>query len=99
MAAYLVAHVLTHDPSWLESEYIDVFEQLLAKYDGTRLARGLHEQVEGAPLGPATVVIRFPDLESAHGFWNDPEYTRVAPIRRAAAEAQVILLEGLPTSQ
>ena len=94
MVAYMVAHVRIHDAGWLTSEYMDVAAALEAKYGGVHVASGAHQQVEGDELGPVTSILQFPTLEAAQSFWNDPEYQRVAPIRREGSATQVIIIEG-----
>ena len=94
MVAYMVAHVTVRDTAWLSSEYMDVAGALEAKYGGVHVASGLHEQVEGTALGPVTSILQFPTLDAAQAFWNDPEYQRVAPIRRSGSDSQVVIIEG-----
>jgi uncharacterized protein (DUF1330 family) len=96
MAAYLVAHLRMIDPSWTESEYTALLPALVEKHGGVYIAGGAHQQVEGEPLGEWTSLVRFPSLEAAQAFWNDPEYQRVAPLRRSGSESQVVLIDGVP---
>jgi uncharacterized protein (DUF1330 family) len=58
------------------------------------VAAGRHEVVEGDDLGEWTSVVRFPTIEAARAFWNDPEYQRVAPIRRSGSRSHVVLIDG-----
>jgi uncharacterized protein (DUF1330 family) len=94
MAAYLVAHVKIHATSWLRSEYVDVTAPLEEKCGGVTFASGQHEQVGRDELGTITSVIQFPSIEAAQSFWNDPEYQRVAPIRRAGSDSHVVLIDA-----
>ena len=95
MSAYLVVHVRISDRAWLRSEYTSLMPSLMARHGGEYLARGEHQQVEGAGLGDISAIIRFPTLTAAQAFWNDPEYQRIAPLRRAGSEADVILIDGV----
>ena len=67
---------------------------LEAKYGGVHVASGRHDQVEGVELGPVTSILQFPTLAAAEAFWNDPEYQRVALLRRHGSESQVVIIEG-----
>ena len=73
---------------------MSVAAALEERYGGVHVASGLHDQVEGDELGPVTSILQFPSLEAAQAFWNDPEYQRVAPLRRAGLESQVLIIEG-----
>jgi uncharacterized protein (DUF1330 family) len=44
-----------------------------------------------------TSILQFPSLDAAEAFWNDPEYQRVAPIRRSGSDSHVIIIEGAET--
>ena len=94
IAAYLIAHVKFHDTSWLKSEYVDVTAKLEEEFGGIHVASGRHEHVEGSDVGTVTSVVQFPSIEAARAFWNHPDYQRVAAIRRAGSECQVVLLDA-----
>ena len=98
MPAYLIAHVKIHDTSWLKSEYVEVTAPLEGKYGGRHIASGRHEQVEGDDLGTVTSVIEFPSIDAARSFWNDAEYQRVVPIRRAGSDSYVVLIDAATVS-
>jgi len=95
MVAYLVAHVEVHDTAWTQSEYITVSAAVEEKYGGVHIASGKHAQVEGPELGTITSIVQFPNIENAWGCWNDPEYQRVAPLRRAGSVSQVVIIDGV----
>ena len=84
------------DPSWFESEYTASLPTLMERHSGEYLAAGAHETVEGAEIGEWTSVVRFPTMEAARAFWNDPDYQRVAPIHRSGSESHVVLIDGVP---
>lgn len=94
MPAYLIAHVKMHDTAWLRSEYVEVTTRLEVEFGGRHVASGLHEQVEGDGFGTVTVIVEFPSIEAARNFWNHPDYQRVAAIRRAGSDCDVILLDA-----
>jgi uncharacterized protein (DUF1330 family) len=89
MPAYLVAHVKFRSTSWLKSEYATVTAELEAKHGAAHVASGPHEQVEGDEAGTVTSIIEFPTIEAARAYWNEPEYQRVAELRRAGSDCQV----------
>ena len=94
MAAYLVARMHVTDPSWFESDYTASLPALMERHGGEYLAAGAHETVEGPDIGEWTSVVRFPSIEAARAFWNDPDYQRVAPLRRSGSHSHVVLIDG-----
>jgi len=94
MVAYMMAHLKINDTEWLESEYVTVAEAIEAKHGGVHIASGQHAQVEGDDLGEVTSILRFPTIEHAWAFWNDPEYQRVVPLRQAGSDTTVVIIDG-----
>jgi uncharacterized protein (DUF1330 family) len=39
--------------------------------------------------------MKFPSLEAAHRWHDDPDYQAIAAHRRASAQANLVLIEGL----
>lgn len=54
---------------------------------------GRSEPVEGT-LNERHVVIEFDSFDAAMTAYNDPEYQRIAQIRRDTATSQIIVVEG-----
>ena len=40
-----------------------------------------------------TVVIKFPDKEAVNGWYSSPEYRALIPLRKEAAEIELIVFE------
>jgi uncharacterized protein (DUF1330 family) len=100
VTAYLVGLIeQTGERHWATTEYRPVFERLLLKYGGSMMAASLIEQVEGLPLDEnAAGIWEFPTAEAARGFWNDPEYQAVVPLRQPLGRFQIFILPGLDES-
>jgi len=63
-------------------------------YDITRLAYyGEHEVLEGDPI-EASVIIRFPDMESAKSWYSSAAYQEALNHRLKAAICKVVLIQG-----
>lgn len=59
-----------------------------------RVVYGKVEALEGkAPDG--VVVMEFPTVEAARGWYNSDSYQQALPFRQKAAEWRVVLVEGL----
>ena len=48
----------------------------------------------GAHDAELTVVIRFPSLDAAHGWFDSPAYQRLIPLRMAAADVELVSFSG-----
>ena len=97
MPAYIVARINVTDP-----EQYEVYKSLapitIKKYGGRYLTRGgPMETLEGPEETLRVVVLEYPDMETAKAFFDSPEYRKARDARKDAAEAQLILLDGLDT--
>ncbi|MGH7099271.1 MAG: DUF1330 domain-containing protein [Stellaceae bacterium] len=94
MPAYLIADVEVTDPAGYEP-YRPLAAASIARFGGRFLVRGgAAELLEGAPAPNRTVVIEFPDLETARRWYRSEEYQRALKIRQAASRGRLILVEG-----
>lgn len=94
MSTYFVARITIHDPSGYD-RYLEGFDAAFAGHGGEVLA------VDDAPVVmegrwpcTRTVLIRFPDLAAARGWYDSPAYQALARLRQAAANADIVLVEG-----
>jgi len=58
------------------------------------VAYGKHEVLEGDPI-EGIVIARFPDVESAKGWYFSPSYQAAAKHRRKGAVYQGLIVEGV----
>jgi uncharacterized protein (DUF1330 family) len=68
---------------------------LLPKYQGEVLASDIEAvKLEGIPT-TMNAIVRFPSLESAMGFYNDPEYQeKIRPIRiKSTTNCRMVLVK------
>jgi uncharacterized protein (DUF1330 family) len=78
------------------AEYIERIQATLDPFGGRFLVHGArHEAVEGG-WGGAAVVIAFPGLDAARGWWDSPAYRRIAPLRADHIDSDIILVDGIP---
>ncbi len=64
----------------------------LAAHGGTFAGRFMIEDVlEGASEHQGVVMLEFPSLEAAKGWYNSPEYQALIPTRREAADMVFLL--------
>jgi len=92
--AYLVAHIDVHDPIVFE-EYRTRVVPIIQQSGGRYLVRGgALEILEGEEQPRRLVVIEFPSMESARGFYHGAAYAPVLQMRLASATSDVVLVEG-----
>jgi uncharacterized protein (DUF1330 family) len=92
--AYWIARVTVTDPDQYKL-YAEATPAAFKKYGATALARGgRYSQLEGEGR-PRNVVIEFPSFEDALACYNSPEYQAARAKRLGAAEAEIVIVEGV----
>ncbi|MGU7774281.1 DUF1330 domain-containing protein [Burkholderia sp. MR1-5-21] len=76
------------------AEYSKLNQIAYRKYGGRYLIRGGQADVVEGKYRSRLVVIEFKDYETALACYRSPEYTRAAEFRKAAALADVVVVEG-----
>jgi uncharacterized protein (DUF1330 family) len=94
MSAYLIANVDVHHPDDYEA-YRSRTGAIVERHGGQFIVRGgkIH-MLEGEPWAHRLVIIEFPDLAAAKGFYDSPEYQEIIPLRTRASEAALLIVEG-----
>ena len=90
---YWVASVEISDVGGYD-EYRSANAAVLKKYGGTFLIRGGQQEVREGTSYQRTVVIEFPDYDTAVRAYEDPAYQAAAAIRRDAATGRLVIVEG-----
>ena len=94
MVAYVIVDAEILDPVKYE-EYKKLTPQAIAKHGGRFLARGGQSVIlEGDWRPNRVVVMEFPSLEAARGFYTSVEYTAARRARAGAAKMNMIAVEG-----
>lgn len=90
---YIIGHIKVTNPDTYP-EYVRRDTPILESFGAGFVVRGGKGQVLEGEAGDRHVVIEFPSYEAALAAYNDPEYQKVADIRRASAESTIIVVEG-----
>jgi uncharacterized protein (DUF1330 family) len=94
MSAYVIADVQITDAAGYEP-YKPLAAASIARFGGRFLVRGgKADLLEGAPAPARTVVIEFPDIETARRWYDSAEYQTALKIRQSASTGRLILVEG-----
>ena len=94
MAAYVIVEVEVRDKDRY-ADYIKVVPPTITKYGGKFIVRGgKAELIEGTGEPKRIVVLEFPSMARAKGWWASAEYAEPKRMRQAASVARMILVEG-----
>ena len=92
--AYWIARVDVRDPERYK-DYVAAARAPFEKYGANFLARGgAFEKLEGQ-VRSRNVVIEFPSLQAAVDCYHSPDYQNAAAIRQEAADADMVVVEGI----
>lgn len=91
---YWIARVDVRDPERYK-DYVAAAKPAFEKYGARFLARGGEfVELEGTARA-RNVVIEFPSMEAARDCYYSPEYQIAAKIRQEAADAEMVLVDGI----
>lgn len=96
MAAYLIVDTKISNPEAYEDYKVQA-ATIAARFGGVYRARGGALDVIDTELWSPTrvVIIEFPDMASARGFIDAPDYQPLKAIRHASAQSTLFVLEGI----
>ena len=95
MPAYMIVQVNVTDMEQY-SEYMKLTPAILKKYGGKFVVRGGEKVVlEGPEITARMVMVKFDSIEAAQKMYNSPEYQAAIEVRKDAATASFVVVEGL----
>jgi uncharacterized protein (DUF1330 family) len=96
MSAYMIAQIEITDPDEYQN-YLAGFMPVFQRYGGELLATSKNETVviEGEWAFPGTVIMKFPSVDQARKWYEDPDYKSLAAHRHRSLEANLVLVEGI----
>lgn len=91
---YAVAEIAVTDTEAYKL-YVAAVGPLVEKFGGVYIVRGGETVAkEGDAPNGRIVIIEFPSLAAARGFYESPEYQAILPMRLNTATSRVYLVEG-----
>jgi uncharacterized protein (DUF1330 family) len=96
MPAYVLAHLQEAAPHPDIAEYIERLPATFEPYGGHYLVHATRHEVKEGTWPGHVVMIGFPGLAEARGWWDSPAYREIAPLRARHIEGDIILVEGVP---
>jgi uncharacterized protein (DUF1330 family) len=97
--AYMIVMGTVHDRPAFFSGYMPGLPDLYARHGGRYMAvTGEVETLEGETGFQSIVLSRWPDMQSARDFWDDPDYRALADARIDGewGDFNVVLIPALP---
>ena len=97
ISVYVVVNLTINDPDEYRT-YEKGFFPLLKKHNGTFITfDDSPEVLEGPrPLPGRAIIFSCPSEEDAKNWWKDVDYQELSKHRRAATDATIQLIKGLP---
>jgi uncharacterized protein (DUF1330 family) len=94
MTVYVIGNITINDQiRW--AEYRDQVPATLVPWKGEVVLRGSGAALlDGEHRHTDTVVLRFPDMASAKQWHESPAYQALVPLRRQAAEVDLVSFEA-----
>jgi uncharacterized protein (DUF1330 family) len=96
---YIVVQIdAIEDPDTFFSDYANRAGPTLAKHGFVGLVASAEpERLEGAAPDGWTVILQFPSVEAAQGWYDDPEYVAARPFRiDSVGQTDMVLMRGVP---
>jgi len=98
MTAYAVGQLRDVDLNQGIVDYLHGIDATLAPFKGRFIIHGgRKDALEGRPDNDL-IVIAFPSLEAARGWYASPTYQALIPLRRQGSKGEVFLIDGVPES-
>ncbi|WP_329144231.1 DUF1330 domain-containing protein [Streptomyces sp. NBC_01456] len=95
MTAYAIAHLR---PAGLHPEiltYIETIQATMDPFGGRFLVHGDEAVVKEGSWPGTVVVIAFPDMAQARGWYDSPAYREILPLRTRHMAGDVVLVPGV----
>ena len=91
---YWIALVEVKDGDAYKNNYVANLAGLLSKFGGRYVTRGGQTEIVEGKIKSRVVVLEFPSYEAAMNCYRSPEYAPLKAARKAAAEADIAVIEG-----
>ncbi|MEV0197701.1 DUF1330 domain-containing protein [Nonomuraea sp. NPDC050691] len=96
MTAYLLAHL--RRPEEIHPDVLEYKEKVQATMDpffGRFIVRGGTVEVKEGSWPGDVVLLEFPSMEHARGFYHSAAYQEILPLRTDHLEGDLIIVEGV----
>ncbi|MBI1197630.1 MAG: DUF1330 domain-containing protein [Phenylobacterium sp.] len=95
MTAYAIGHLTRVAMGPGVVEYLRRIDATLAPFDGRFIIHGGRPEVKEGAWDGVLIVIAFPDMPAARGWYDSPAYQAILHHRADNADGAIFLLEGV----
>ena len=96
MTAFAMAHLRTVDLNAEVADYILRIDETLTPYGGEFRVHGKEPEVMDGEFEGALVVIEFPDVQAAKGWYASEAYQEILALRTDNSTGGAFIVEGVP---
>ena len=94
MSVYLVVNDSVTNADTLRDDFSLVGDTLEGRDIDVLVSTNAAESVEGEPAGPRVVVMRFPNRDAFHDWYDSAEYQAIVGLRLSATDGFALLADG-----
>lgn len=95
-STYCIATMEIIDADAYANQYVPPTVESITGHGGTILVGGgACEVLEGEAFGSRTVMLEFPDWDTAMGWYRSEEYQPLIALRQSATKGSLVMVEGL----
>jgi len=95
MAAYVVAHLREMTVNRKIVVYLQKIDATLEPYGGQFLVHGKKSEVVEGEFPGYLIIIQFPDMEKARGWYHSDAYQEIVSLRITISDGSVVLVDGV----
>ncbi len=95
MTAYAIAHLREVEIGPEIVEYLRKIDDTLEPFDGRFLVHGTMPEPKDGSWQGSVVVISFPTIEKARGWYDSPAYQAILPLRTEHSDGDAVIVEGV----
>jgi uncharacterized protein (DUF1330 family) len=96
MPAYAIGRLTHVDMGPGIVTYLERIDDTLAPFNGRFLIHGETPEVKEGDWQALLIVIEFPTIEAARGWYDSPAYQDIVHFRADNSEGEIILVDGTP---
>ncbi|MDD9379060.1 DUF1330 domain-containing protein [Streptomyces sp. ZAF1911] len=97
MTAYAIGHIRPETMNEDILRYIEEIQSTMDPFEGRFLVHGRQVEVMEGTWPGTIVLIGFPDIERARGWYASQPYQALIPLRANHIAGDIILVDGVPT--
>jgi uncharacterized protein (DUF1330 family) len=95
MPAYALAHLRNPGPHPDVFTYLERIQSTLDPFGGRFLVHGATVEVKEDAWAGTVVIIGFPDIDAARGWYDSPAYQAILPMRTDNIDGAAIIVDGV----